>query len=168
MIDTNFSPARGSLWSVFPLPEGAGPSLSPRRGCTGPGIGPSAWAAHAGPLARFPRGALRGLSLGRSIPSRPLLRQPTPLARFQRGRPPWRGRVGRAAPNAAVGQRNKVGREARLPRRALCTDRKSLGCNSGDHLGDDLTSVNRSGALRPWHLFHLAMAYAAMRRLPGA
>ena len=29
----------------------------------------------------------------------------------------------------------------------FCTDRKSLGCSSGDHLGDDLTSVNWSSSL---------------------
>ena len=37
--------------------------------------------------------------------------------------------------------------ETRLSRRAFCTDRKSLGCSSGDHLGDDLTSVNWSSSL---------------------
>ena len=30
---------------------------------------------------------------------------------------------------------------------AFCTDRKSLGCSSGDHLGDHLTSVNWSNSL---------------------
>ena len=35
----------------------------------------------------------------------------------------------------------------RLAGCAFCTDRKSLGCSSGDHLGDHLTSVNWSNSL---------------------
>jgi hypothetical protein len=34
-----------------------------------------------------------------------------------------------------------------LSRRAFCIDRKSVGCSSGDRLGDDLTSVNWSSSL---------------------
>ena len=47
--------------------------------------------------------------------------------------------------------------------RAFCTDRKRLGCNSGDHLGDHLTSVNWSNSLMNRGICgHLAMAYAEL------
>ena len=45
----------------------------------------------------------------------------------------------------------------------FCTDRKSLGCSSGDHLRDELTSGNWSNSFNePRHLWHLAMAYAEL------
>ena len=49
-----------------------------------------------------------------------------------------------------------------LPGCAFCIDWKGLGCGSDDHLG--ITSLRSTGATlyEPWHLWHLAMAYAEL------
>ena len=47
----------------------------------------------------------------------------------------------------------------------MCTDRKSLGRSSGNHLRDDRTSVNRSGS-KSWEL-RAAMSLARLWRDQG-